>query len=293
MRVSELFKSPRYLSHFAMAALISVLSVSCGCQTMAINDTNSTHEFAEKSATASSPEALMRSIKKKLLTPVGSSVQQPAVVHQPPIAQVEETPSFSRFNTLYSKLIQPPSYPKEKVQEVQADQSEQILAGRQLEQQGNLSEAIRIYESALQNGNRSKLVFHRLAVLYDQTGQLQRAVPLYQQVLASDPNNVEILCDFGFNLYLLGNFQESERLYRMAIISSPNHARTHNNLAVLLAQSGRQQEAMEHFTIAGLNPEQSEHNMEVAVLISQEMNGGDINGLEQAGLRYSDQPDLR
>ena len=157
-----------------------------------------------------------------------------------------------------------------------------------MEQQGNLNEAMRIYELEIRGGNSSPVILQRLAVLYDNTGQSDLAMPLYQRALAMDPNNADLLCDFGFHLFLEGNLFEAERHYRLALNASPNDARANNNLGVLLAQSNRHEEAMQQFMFAGLGSDQARHNLSVAISQIQNFQVASNSGGQSVHVSFGD-----
>jgi tetratricopeptide (TPR) repeat protein len=227
----------------AITSLACLLSVNCGCQTIANRNSESGKSITKSSIQPESNNTLVGFLKSKM----------------------KDSSASSRSSATSTKESKSSASLRDR-------QTEQVQAARKIEQQGDLQEAINAYEALVQEGNRSSLVQHRLAVLYDQTGQTEISFPLYQQALESDPQNVDLLADFGFHFFVIGENAQAESLYRQALQLAPNDARANNHLAILLAQSDYQDDAMKHFKNAGLDAEQAGHNLQVVRLASQEIN---------------------
>ncbi|MBA4056078.1 MAG: hypothetical protein C0490_15290, partial [Marivirga sp.] len=64
--------------------------------------------------------------------------------------------------------------------------------------QAKYDEAIPWYENAYQNGgNRSRMLCHIMAYIYDNKGDLGKAIPLYQEALSYDSSVVDIYQRLG------------------------------------------------------------------------------------------------
>jgi hypothetical protein len=189
------------------------------------------HAPAARGAATDMAEPAPRGWLDRLRRRTERTEEKPAVVSQPPV-NLQPVPEF--------------------------------LRARELEKQGQLIDAIGVYESLVRAGDQSVELSYRLAVAYDKAGRSELSLPFYERALAMQPNNVELLCDFGFRWYLIENPQQAEHFYRRALELAPGHSRTNNNLGMLLAQNQRFDEALQHFRMAGLTNEQAHHNVAAA-----------------------------
>ncbi len=90
-------------------------------------------------------------------------------------------------------------------------------------------------------GRRNDLAYALL-----QGGQLTDAIREFESVAEADPSNVFALHNLGLAWNLRGNVESAEWAYRAAIGAAPDHAPSLSNLAVVLANSGRTEEAASH-----------------------------------------------
>ena len=86
--------------------------------------------------------------------------------------------------------------------------------------------------------------------------------------LALAPTDPEILCDRGYNLYLHRRWAEAESALKRAIAASPDHARSHTNLALVLASEGEREKAMVEFARAGCDAADARSNL--ALVLAKE-----------------------
>lgn len=85
--------------------------------------------------------------------------------------------------------------------------------------------------------------------LYQQ-GNYQQASDRFQQAIAQDPKSPEGYYNLAASLHKMGllysrpeDIKQAEVLYNQCLERDPNHVEAHRGLAVLLAETGRQQEA--------------------------------------------------
>lgn|GEM_PF-1317717 len=150
-----------------------------------------------------------------------------------------------------------------------AEQGElQLAVARQLETQGKLPEALQAYRSVAETF-RLPAAYHRLAVVHDKTGDFEAAARTYEQALQLDPSNAELLCDVGYSYMLQQRWQEGEAFLRRAVTVAPQLARAHNNLGMLLARTGRIDEALAQFTKGGGSEAQARTNLAFALVNQQ------------------------
>lgn len=145
----------------------------------------------------------------------------------------------------------------------------QISMGRVAERQGNLEEAMACYRSALNHDKHRTDAYARLAVLHDKQGKFRESAELYQKALASRPGDPEIFCDLGYSMYLQRRWAEAEMNLKQAIALKPEFPRAHNNLALIMVQDNRLDEALAEFTKGGSQPSQAHRNVAFALTMDQ------------------------
>jgi tetratricopeptide (TPR) repeat protein len=142
---------------------------------------------------------------------------------------------------------------------------EQMATARLLEHQGEVDRAIGVYNEIVQKDNRRADAHHRLALLYDVKGQTDAALKHYQQALKKNPKDTELLTDLGYHYYLARDTKQAETVLRRTIEQHPTQ-RAHNNLALVLARSGRYDEALAEFDRAGNKPAIAHVNLAYALI---------------------------
>jgi Flp pilus assembly protein TadD len=130
----------------------------------------------------------------------------------------------------------------------------QISLAEVSEQRGNFEEAIKTYESIVEKHRTNGRLYHRLAVLHDKMGQYDDSAKYYPLALEYGANAEEVHCDFAYSLYLQNHWREAEQRFQALIATSPNMARAHSNLGLIFARSGRVNEAVHAFELAGCTP---------------------------------------
>jgi len=144
----------------------------------------------------------------------------------------------------------------------------QIAMARSLERQGRTDDAKKMYLQAIQAAPKRADAHHLLALLYDRNGECRAAEKYYQQALDLDAQNAELHCDLGYNYYLQQRWQDAESRLRCALELAPDLRRAHNNLALLLARTGREREALEEFMRAGASPAEAHANLANVLTLS-------------------------
>ena len=119
---------------------------------------------------------------------------------------------------------------------------------------------------------------HRLGNLYDKQGLNEKATPNYLEAIQRGKDTPEIHCDLGYNYYLRRRFDEAERHLTLALSLRPDFPRAHNNLGMLLAQTGRRDKSLSYFARAGLSESDARLNIAVALLTAEQ--GADAAAVE-------------
>lgn len=113
-----------------------------------------------------------------------------------------------------------------------------------LEQDGFPRDAAEQYAKARSVDPSLPGIAHRLAVLYDREENFEKAAPEYAAALAERPDDADVRNDYGYFRLRQGAFDEAERSLRQALELAPEHAAARGNLAQLLAETGREAEAL-------------------------------------------------
>ena len=146
----------------------------------------------------------------------------------------------------------------------------QMALARSLEQKGQTDRAIKGYEQVVARDKSRADAYHRLAVLYDKKGDDDTATKHYQNALKRDPNNPDLHADYGYRCYLHESWDEAEKQLRRALELSPESARVHNNLGLLLARTGRPDEAYQEFLKARCTEAQAHANLAFALTLNKD-----------------------
>ena len=91
----------------------------------------------------------------------------------------------------------------------------------------------------------------------------------YQTALKKDPKNPNLLADYGYHCYLQQRWKEGEANLREAIVLNPELHRAHNNLGLLLARTGRVDEAAKEFVRAGCSEAETHSNLGFALTLQK------------------------
>lgn len=140
--------------------------------------------------------------------------------------------------------------------------------GRSAEKQGNLQEAIRLYQATILKNKKSGEAHWRLAICMDKSGNFQKSANHYHEALKLMPGNPEIFCDYGYSLALQNKWIDSEINLKQSIAIQPELRRAHNNLGLVLAQGSKLEEARREFQIGGLTLPEAHWNL-AQILVSQ------------------------
>src|SRR5207247_1685288 len=93
--------------------------------------------------------------------------------------------------------------------------------------------------------------FHRLAIVNDKRSEFGKAVAAYREAIALDPENANLYCDLGYSYFLQHRWADAESNLVRALELRQEFPRAHNNLAMVLARTGRPEQAHKAFVSAG------------------------------------------
>ena len=128
------------------------------------------------------------------------------------------------------------------------------------EQRGMDREAIDAYLEVRKHDPSKPGVAHALAVLYDRSGMTDAASREYQTALQQRPDDANLHSDFGYFLYSTGDNAGAEASLREALRLQPAHRQATINLALVVGDGGRYDEAQALFAQA-IGPAAAMHNV--------------------------------
>lgn len=142
----------------------------------------------------------------------------------------------------------------------------QMAVARSLRDQGETDQAIKVYQEIIKKDPKRVDAYHQLALIYDKKGDPQSSEKYYRQALKRDPKNIVLLADFGYSCYLQERWKESEQFLRQALALDPEFRRAHNNYGLLLARTGREEQALKEFARTGVSQSEARSNLGYALM---------------------------
>ncbi|MGN1273338.1 MAG: tetratricopeptide repeat protein, partial [Thermoguttaceae bacterium] len=140
-----------------------------------------------------------------------------------------EPPSVSNSEDSFQKLIE-------------KDFSEAMAKAKALEAT-NPEEASRAYQVLTEDYPNRFEPYHRLALLFENEGDDEAAIALYEEAMRKNPTDAAFFNDFGWYSYTQNELVNAEVLLRKANLLAPNTPKYMVNLAVVVAELGRWDDA--------------------------------------------------
>ncbi|MEC4889293.1 MAG: tetratricopeptide repeat protein [Nitrospira sp.] len=109
---------------------------------------------------------------------------------------------------------------------------------------GSYDQAIDLITQALDASPSTPLYWFNLGVVTQRAGKKDEAVRAYERALSLNPKYVEALINLGNVFKDLQRLDEAVQAYRKALALNPSHADTHNNLGVALKEQNDLQGAI-------------------------------------------------
>jgi Flp pilus assembly protein TadD len=127
-----------------------------------------------------------------------------------------------------------------------------------LESQGQYEAAIAEYQKSLEAADKSgvgrgnpkiggslhALAHRRMANDYGRLGRFAQAEVHFREALKLDPKDAKLWNDAGYSYYLQARYADAERTLKMAQELDPSNTRVATNLGLVLAATGREDEAL-------------------------------------------------
>ena len=127
------------------------------------------------------------------------------------------------------------------------DKHSYLSRGLRSETQGNLHEAISMYERAVELDAEYLQARVNLIGAYGKLGRFLDAELQYQAALRSAPDSEELHVNWGMLQATRERFDDAAASYRRALEINPLSANTHADLAIVLVELGHEAEARSHF----------------------------------------------
>ncbi len=125
--------------------------------------------------------------------------------------------------------------------------SKHIEAGIQLQEKGELEEALKKYQKALKIDPNIAQTYHLIGNIYYALQNPQEALWSYQQALILNPNIAEVHYDLG-NLYFdLGEYSIAIEHYKQALTLDASFTEIYYNLALALEHNEEYKEAIKYY----------------------------------------------
>jgi tetratricopeptide (TPR) repeat protein len=125
-----------------------------------------------------------------------------------------------------------------------------FASARMQESQGNVPRADELYRKALEEAPKDLGVLLHYARMHDRAGNLDRAVEIYRQAISAHPQDAAAYNDLGLCLARQERYGESADALRRAVDLQQDNPLYRNNLAAVLVELGRNDEALSHLAAA-------------------------------------------
>ena len=122
-----------------------------------------------------------------------------------------------------------------------------LQRGAELEKAGQIAEAIREHEAALETDPANVQANVNLISLYGRSGDFDKAKQHFEAAIRLSPGSADAWYDYGVLLYTQGKRSEAADAFRHAIQINPSHAEAHNNLGAIYEAEGRLDDAGQEF----------------------------------------------
>lgn len=114
----------------------------------------------------------------------------------------------------------------------------------QYQSQGNITQAIKLYEFLIEKGFNESLVFANYGIILINSGRLKDAILSINKAIALNPKDATLHSNLGGILRELGKLEEAELSTRKAIELKPDFANAHLNLGSILSDLGKLKELL-------------------------------------------------
>jgi protein O-mannosyl-transferase len=129
--------------------------------------------------------------------------------------------------------------------------------------------AVERYQEAIRHRPRYAAAFYNLGLAYEAQNKLPEAMDAYRNAIAAKATHANAHNNLGTLLARTGSAEDAEKQYLKALALNPNLPDAHNNLANLLFQRGDVPAALQHYGEAvRLKPDYVEAHSNMATVLS-------------------------
>ncbi len=147
-----------------------------------------------------------------------------------------------------------------------------VATGRLAEENGDAARAMKLYSEAIALNPTNADAHWRQAIAFANLQQMEEANGAFEKAIELNQSNAALYTDYGYHLYLQDRFAAAEQALRTAIRMESGDARAHNNLGLVLAATGREQEALTLFQDAGCSEADARSNLAFAQAMRNDLN---------------------
>lgn len=119
------------------------------------------------------------------------------------------------------------------------------------DRRGEYEQAEKLYREIIRRNPNDGEPYHCLAVMYSKQGKFKEADSCFERAMTLKPGDARLLNDAGYFYYLASRNPDAERCLRQAVEKEPGNASYCNNLALVLGEQGRYDEAYALFRRGG------------------------------------------
>lgn len=126
-----------------------------------------------------------------------------------------------------------------------------LSMARLMERHGKYDEALKLYQNILEQDPKHQVASHRMGILAVRRGEHDMALDYFETAGKKGKPSAELLSDIGYTRYLMNELDVAEETLRAALRANPQLGSARTNLGLVLAEQGRDDEALVEFRKAG------------------------------------------
>ncbi len=132
---------------------------------------------------------------------------------------------------------------------------QEISLARLSERNGNGTTAKKIYRHILSEQPENRVALHRMGVIAGKEGQYDLAIEYLAKAQTAGQPSAEVLSDLGYVYYLQDNQEQAQQLLEEALVEDPDYEAARTNLAIVYAELGQYDLALQQFRRVGSEAE--------------------------------------
>jgi hypothetical protein len=149
----------------------------------------------------------------------------------------------------------------------------------ELMQIGQLEQAEKQLEKALELKPGNPKVLNLLGLVYFKLGRFQRSILIYQDLIDQYAEDATLRVNLAMVYLKNDQLKEAEYELKTAVELNPSHEKAHRTLAVVKMKLGEEEQAQEHMAVAGIDDVEAEPEPEPSV-----------SGVSQPSSQFDGQP---